>query len=133
MPKVKNKLTGLALVKEIKKAIEDEPERFYMANWVTGDPECGTTMCIAGWACVLNGAQIQPTNEGDLGLFLPNGERISPGDWAQDLLYGEYSHDHNPFYAPDEYARAWIDDCIESGYVLEFDWDKYEARAGWCA
>lgn len=40
------------LMYRIADAIEREPERFDMGDWI-GETECGTTFCVAGWAVLL--------------------------------------------------------------------------------
>jgi hypothetical protein len=62
---------NVKLLRQIKKHILKNPDRLYMGEGILvgepGDalpiweankefPECGTTACIAGWACILSGS-----------------------------------------------------------------------------
>lgn len=47
--KIKTRLQEKSLIKKIAKTVIDNPERLDMDRW-----HCGTSHCIAGWACVLD-------------------------------------------------------------------------------
>lgn len=49
---------NVELLEKIKAEILKRPAQFYMGSWSSGnlkdlDHSCGTTACIAGWACFL--------------------------------------------------------------------------------
>lgn len=69
---IKDELTGSELAHEIKERILRDPDKHAQSFWFRHSdhsdtrvpasfaekPECGTTLCVAGWAAVLNGYDV---------------------------------------------------------------------------
>jgi hypothetical protein len=91
---------NIELFEKVKQAIVAEPERFDMSLWVLSDfvnefdstkgfkeNTCGTTACIAGWACVLG------TDDNVKALDVPGRASALLGprwEQAEQLFYTKY-------------------------------------------
>lgn len=93
-------MVNLDLLKEIHQKITTTPEGWVQETWAM-QKECGTSYCIAGWACVLSGYEVnfenvEPDSYGEQEVsYLANGECIdSKGkellgldDWQANSLF----------------------------------------------
>jgi len=100
------------LMLQIKHAIAEQPHRHNQATWATNsrdmspDEECGTTMCIAGWALAFNGDTVQD-------LFDRHG---SVHHLAQGYMGITLEESHDLFYEmSNSKALALLDELIERG------------------
>jgi hypothetical protein len=116
-------LTGAALAKAILDKINAEPDRFDMSVWASrsADPdpeersECGTSLCIAGWAVYLNGGRFVFRTDTQFvtdRVAQPDGVVVDIGTWAADLLglddCGEDEDGIDVFGLADDLARDWL-------------------------
>jgi hypothetical protein len=74
------------MFKRIFEQISNHPEYFDMSSW-----ECGTTKCIAGWACFLAGLKYDNSIHGeDCDWHPPNARRILNISMEEsDILFHE--------------------------------------------
>lgn len=98
-------MANAELAGRILDAIESNPDAFDMDQWHSGptlspeaEPECGTTLCVAGWAAHLSGWTL-------------DGSNASKGDeWAKvsrvacDALGLTVEAGADLFYAGEDYA-----------------------------
>lgn len=132
-------MANTELAKKIKAAITAKPELWDQHKWAavpTGafvvapeefeegeglDLTCGTTMCLAGWACHLSGEKIDWTvteEDGDKRVAhrLKSGAAIE--DRAAELLEIDWEDAGNLFYAyNEETALDHLTQLIEDGAV----------------
>jgi hypothetical protein len=75
------------LAGRIVEAIEANPEQHDQAYW-RKRTACGTTMCIAGWTCYLNGDEFVPYQDGrqSFAVKTEDGSELSIATRAADLL-----------------------------------------------
>jgi hypothetical protein len=132
MTVLKSEITGVELVKKIKEAIDANPTSFDMSSWAE-QTDCGSVLCVAGWACVLNGAIPaefeHPRIQGQFftGLKDLEGNRIMNVDaMADELLLGEEKAQQaslSDLYlnADNSEAYEWLEDCIDNGQVVSWE------------
>ncbi len=109
---------NIDLLQRVREQIAAEPKAFDMAYYGNAT-ECGTTLCIAGWACVLTGA----TFDGD--RFRRDGQVINADrDAKSQIGLPDLDHLFTPDYWPDGYddedpadALRLLDSVIEQGRV----------------
>ncbi len=76
-------MANVELIEKILKHIDEEPKRLDMNAWVK-DRECGTTACVAGWACILDGRATWSAVDG----WVPEGDNgEDDGAWARQGMY----------------------------------------------
>lgn len=128
LPDTDTTLTGVDLAEAIRRTINEHPERFDMGSWaadkrpgVQRDPHpvCGTTMCLAGWAVVLNGGRPvfnQRSSDRTYWMaedaIMPDGRRVDIADEGAGLLGIEST---SVFYGDEDDATWWLDQYIETG------------------
>lgn len=100
------------LMLQIKHAIAEQPHRHRQAMWsndftdMRPDEDCGTTMCIAGWALAFNGDTVLAV----LDRF------ESMHDTAQRYMGITLEESHELFYEmSNSKALALLDELIERG------------------
>lgn len=115
---------NLDLALEVREMIKMHPERHSQKTWAR-EESCGTTMCIAGWACHLSGLDFLMTlNESncDCGcgagmieaLKLKDGREVDHA--AADLLGLDRHTASSLFYTVDnDAALDMLDRLIEEG------------------
>jgi hypothetical protein len=86
-------IPNATLAYEVLDKIDANPENWKQKRWfVRAEPECGTAMCFAGWACHLSGdepdwATAAPTHDGEMAFnVLTENATIGVGDRAASLL-----------------------------------------------
>lgn len=131
-------MANIELAKKIKAAITAKPELWDQHKWAAVESDnvgslldftegegveltCGTTMCIAGWACHLSGEKIDwrsSEHDGDNQIVasrLKSGEMIE--DRAAQLLGVDGS---DLFYVyNEETVLDHLDQIIEHGEIIE--------------
>lgn len=115
-------------LKEVRADINKAPAtKFDMADFVRDDPECGTVMCIAGYAAIRAGCRIE-TRCGITMFIAPENHRVDPELVAQEYLdlsdmqarsmfYGHWSDNRRPDITKAETLR-YLDRIIEDAEVL---------------
>jgi hypothetical protein len=138
-------MANTELAKKIKAAITAKPEFWDQHKWASVsigavdslpaefeegeglELTCGTTMCLAGWACHLSGEKIDWTateEQGDqfVAHRLKNGQAIE--DRAVELLEIDWDSAGDLFYAYDEeVALDRLTQLIEDGEIHNLDRD----------
>lgn len=140
---INDELTGAELAFEIGQQISRTPDAHQQAFWFRNkdqsnrrvvsetflkQPECGTTLCVAGWAAVLNGYDVgyyeHPTGVRSVyaykmvqGLEL----RFEIGDLAQDLLEISDGDAEALFCATNNREAVVALEYLETGSRI--DWD----------
>ena len=108
------------LMLAVREQITSHPETHYQGDWARRT-ECGTTLCIAGWACVLSGQELRwYDTEDEQGRFVARADYASLGEpiWskANELLGLSDQEGGHLFYAMDgAMALAKLDELIEKG------------------
>jgi hypothetical protein len=46
---------NLERLEQVMRFVTDNPDLHDQGMWITTDTPCGTTACLAGWTCLLNG------------------------------------------------------------------------------
>lgn len=101
------------LMRKILTQIEEHPEQHDQVHWAA-QTRCGTTFCVAGWACFLSG--YEPVFTGDSKLFEgfageKDGELFQTSEKARELLDLSFEEMDQLFYSPEENAtrllREW--------------------------
>lgn len=81
------------LLMQVREKIVNEPEKHHQGAWAVAqsdprkDGECGTAYCVAGWAAVLDGQQLDWDEAGDGtwdASYTTTGAMV--GVYAQDVL-----------------------------------------------
>lgn len=105
----------------VREQITSHPETHDQGDWALKRPGCGTTLCIAGWACQLSGEQLRwfedETEEGDP-LRRANYTRSGGSIWdrAGELLGLSLPEAGRLFHNMDNAdALARLDELIEKG------------------
>lgn len=102
---------------QVRDAIELDPTGHDQERWAT-QTECGTTMCIAGWACVKAGYTLdwESNYEGDVWantVTEDDGQRRGIGLKAIELL-GLHDNDADDlFWADNEDAKKLLNYMID--------------------
>lgn len=116
---------NVELLQRIKQAILAEPRRLNMEVFFYESEECGTIMCIAGWACALAGEELHKLEQEDGPYAIARRARA--------LLDIEEGASWHLFHGcPFRYARnvnavaAVIDRLIDTG---EVDWGAARSAA----
>lgn len=118
-------------LKALRTAVEADRDRLNMANWAVKHT-CGTTLCLAGFAAVLSGAELNFADDRAYHFwdgrtstaFTTTGETVE--DVAKDFLELEQEDAAELFYTNDEdLAMDKLDYLIEYGDLDEFDVDEY--------
>lgn len=125
-------MANTELAKKIMRAITEKPDQWDQHRWAAIQPEpnveivdgtCGTTMCLAGWACFLSGEKINwRTAEAEgsqlVAHHLENGRSIE--DRAVELLDIDWDDANALFYAYDEdTAKDHLQQVIDHGEVID--------------
>ena len=106
--------------------LADDDERFDMGDWIVSNPnaECGTTACVAGWACVKFNPELGPKSY----LTTSHYEEVA----SKLLGITEYSISETLFYGPacatPHMAALALDQVLEG--ATEVDWDNAWQLAG---
>jgi hypothetical protein len=85
---------NIELLRKIQKAIDKNPDRFYMDDW-HHETACGTAHCIAGWAQVLRG---EPERSGHIENLVAANRLIGccgvplffEGQWPDEFRGGKF-------------------------------------------
>lgn len=102
------------LLLQIREQITAHPETHDQDQWGRRT-ECGTTHCIAGWAAVLSGANLDwRKNEFGVGLLCFVNEH-DPGVYAAALLGLSCDEAGALFYQGNKAALTHLDELIEKG------------------
>lgn len=92
------------LLRKILNQVEETPEQWLQSSWGL-KTSCGTTFCIAGWACVLSGYEpIPPSNPSTrlIEYVQKEGEIFHIQDIAGRLLHLNDDQQEELFYETDE-------------------------------
>jgi hypothetical protein len=104
---------NIKLLKQVKRHILAEPERFRMDDW-----NCGTAQCIGGWACSLAGLKWKRSGEGTHRELATEAEVSKVAALLLDIeaedcpesIYGDDSEAARLFYTsswPDEFRHQY--------------------------
>lgn len=111
-------MVNQVLAQEILDKITAHPDQHRQGMWASksNDTECGTSCCIAGWACVLSGEELdwyQALNGPWFADHTVSGEHIAD---AAERLLGLPKHDGDYiFYAEQDRARELVAALAEGG------------------
>lgn len=103
------------LAKKILTKIEENPEQHDQTHW-SSKTECGTTCCVAGWACILSG--YEPVFEGPgkfeiSSMVQKDGQHFRIPKKATDLLGLTWEESEELFYSPEEKAKRILKEWSE--------------------
>ena len=115
---------NLDLMRAVREQITKHPETHDQTSW--GErTECGTTHCIAGWACALNGDALlwESDDEDDDGRRLETASMLDIEDgWitiperAQEILGLDNAWANQLFFeSSEDQALAKLDELIKKG------------------
>ena len=114
-------------LKALRTTVEADRDRLNMANWAVKHT-CGTTLCLAGFAAVLSGAELNFDDERAYHFFdgrtttafTTTGETVE--DVAREFLELDEEDAAELFYTNDEdLALDKLDHLIEYGDLVSFD------------
>jgi hypothetical protein len=130
-------MANVERLKELRETVLRNPEKWDQSNWaaIKGDVSCGTTLCLAGWACTLAGREpLWRAYEGDsieqqlnnwgivtTGLLVPTEEelesnpdvRVWIANFAETWLDLTPEQANDLFYSGgDDHALGILDELI---------------------
>jgi hypothetical protein len=73
---------------EVLDVMEMNLKRWNQRSWIRKDPECGTTLCLAGWVAELDGMTPVFEQYRDNAYYVRDaqGNRVTVTDYAADVL-----------------------------------------------
>ena len=100
------------LMLRIREQITSEPKTHDQSAWAART-ECGTTYCIAGWAVVLSGQELDWSHRGSSTAWTADDRHIS---WvARELLGLDDAAGDMLFHCNNDAALDRLDQLIEAG------------------
>lgn len=105
------------LMLKIREKITNEPDSYDQDVWIETSA-CGTTACIAGWACILSDKVLEwdAEPEGIPYVFMKDGRNLRIDDAATEVLDIPKSYAEMWFYASNRtFALGLLDEYIIAG------------------
>lgn len=107
---------NIELMKRVRDQITQRPETHDQNHWGRRT-ECGTTHCVAGWACVLSNVELDwdtYTDDNDTGFSYGTSDGISIDKVARSLLRLNNDQADQLFWADNDNAANLLNEWIES-------------------
>lgn len=113
-------MVNTKLLNDTVRVIQAQPEKYYQGTWISNQETCGTTMCFAGHAAVLAGAET------------PDPSKHEIADWYVEKGTNKYLNWRQAGHSgPYESVRQYATNALgitdaEASYLFDGDrsWDS---------